>query len=188
MNDIVANLGPLAGLAGIWEGDQGMDVAPEGKDGLDEQRTPFRERMSFEPMGPVENGPQILYGLRYSTMAWPLGEDEAFHEEVGYWLWDPAAGQVMRCFIVPRGIAVSAGGSATADARGFHLRAELGSQVFGVLSNPFLDRAFKTVSYELKVTLHEDGSFSYWEDTVLEIPGRDALFHHTDENTLRRVS
>ena len=26
--DIVKNLGPLAALAGTWEGDQGLDIAP----------------------------------------------------------------------------------------------------------------------------------------------------------------
>ncbi len=178
------NLGPLAPLMGEWEGGEGVDVAPEG-DG--EKRTQFRERICFDPMGPVENGPQVLYGLRYSTIAWPLGEDDPFHEEVGYWLWDAANRQVMRCFIVPRGVVVNAGGEADPGARQFAMRAEVGSEVYGVMSNPFLDRAFKTVRYELNVTIHGDGHFSYWEDTVLKIPGRDDLFHHTDQNTLRRV-
>jgi hypothetical protein len=182
--DLIARLGPLASLAGVWEGEQGIDIAP-GRDGAVE--TAFRERLTFEPLGPVENGPQILYGLRYATTAWPLDGDEPFHEENGYWLWDGQAGLVMRCFIVPRGVSVLAGGEAAPDARRFSMAADLGSSTFGILSNPFLDRAFKTVRYELELELHDDGSFSYAEDTQLRIEGREALFHHTDRNRLTRV-
>ena len=181
--DILKNLGPLTRLAGQWEGEQGVDVAPS-KNGQIE--TKFRERITLEPLGPVVNGPQVLYGLRYSTVAWPLGGDTPFHEEVGYWLWDPNAKQVMRCFIVPRGVAVQAGGQAEAEAKSFDLIAEVGSQTFGVLSNPFLDQAFKTVRYTLNVTIHDTGKFSYLEDTQLQINGQTDVFHHTDQNTLSR--
>jgi hypothetical protein len=181
---IVENLGPFAPLAGTWQGDDGIDVAP-ARSGPAETRV--REHMTLEPMGPVLNGPQVLYGLRYRTTAWPLGEENPFHEEVGYWLWDPAAEIAMRHFIVPRGVAVSAGGPATADARSFEMKAEVGSETFGVLSNPFLDEAFKTLRFEVRITVHDGDSFSYAEDTVLQIAGAVEPFHHTDQNTLRRV-
>jgi len=183
--EIVTNLGPLAALAGTWEGDQGIDVAP-GRTGSVETR--YRERLLFEPLGPVANGPQILYGLRYSTTAWPLDADEPFHEETGYWLWDSKAGQVMRCFMVPRAVTILAGGDAEADANSFSMAADAGSETFGVLSSPFLDQAFKTVRYELQVDIHADGRFSYNEDTQLQIQGQDGIFHHTDANTLTRVT
>jgi len=183
--DVRANLGPLTPLAGTWEGDQGFDVAP-GRDGAAQSR--FRERMVFEPMGPVQNGPQTIYGLRYSTTAWRLGEADAFHEEEGYWLWDPKAGQVMRSFIVPRGVTVNAGGTAGPDDKTFYLSAEAGSEVYGVTSNPFLERAKRTICFELTVTIHDDGRFGYEEDTQISIEGRDGIFHHTDRNTLSRIA
>ena len=179
--DIVKNLGPLAALSGIWEGDQGIDVSPSAKGPVE---TKYRERITFEPMGPVVNGPQVLYGLRYATVAWPSGKDKPFHEEVGYWLWDPQAQLVLRCFIVPRGVTVNAGGHADPQARMFHMTAEIGSETFGVMSNPFLDKAFKTMRYDVKVTIHNQGHFSYEEDTQLKIQGQHELFHHTDQNTL----
>lgn len=185
--DAVANLGPLAPLAGVWEGDRGVDVSP-CRDGSIE--TAFRERLTLEPMGPVVNGPQVLYALRYATTAWPIGEDDAFHEEVGYWLWDANARQVMRYFIVPRGVTVAAGGEAAPDDTEIVLRAEVGSEVFGITSNPFLDVAFKTVRYELRIGIDTAGAspvFGYAEDTVLQIAGSDELFHHTDQNTLHKV-
>lgn len=177
-------LGPLAPLAGIWEGDQGQDVAPAAQ-GAKESK--YRERITFEPLGPVKNGAQVLYGLRYATTAWRLGEAEAFHEEVGYWLWDATAGDVMRCFIVPRGVVVNAGGKSQPAAKEFSMQAECGSTVFGVLSNPYLEQNFKTVRYELKVTVHDENCFSYWEDTqLMRQPGTE-IFHHTDQNKLIKV-
>ncbi len=183
--DVLSNLGPLAPLAGIWEGDEGYDVAP-GRDGPAESQ--YRERIVFEPMGPVQNGPQTIYGLRYATTAWRLGEADAFHEEEGYWLWDPKAGQVMRSFIVPRGVAVNAGGAAGPHDKVLEMSAEVGSEIYGVTSNPFLDRAKRTIRFELTVTIHDDGRFSYDEDTQIEIEGKTEIFHHTDRNTLAKVA
>jgi len=183
-NEIIKNLGPLAALAGTWEGDQGIDISRiQSK----ETETKFREKIIFEPLGPVKNGPQILYGLRYSTTAWRLGEDDAFHEEVGYWLWDNDRKQVLRCFMVPRGVLINAGGDAEADSKSFHLEAEVGSETYGILSNKYLDETYKTKKYVLDVTVHDDDSFSYEEDTQLWIPVNEAIFHHTDMNTLKRV-
>ncbi len=185
-DEIIKNLGPLAPLAGIWEGDKGDDTAPSDNRGTESNK--FRERMTFEPMGPVNNHEQVLYGLRYTTTAWPLGASDPFHEELGYWLWDAQAKQVLRCFIVPRGVTVIAGGTVEPDARSFELAADAGSQTYGICSNRFLDKEFKTVRYELKVTIHDDQSFSYEENTQLQIKGRKDLFHHIDKNTLQRTA
>lgn len=184
--DLVKYLGPLASLAGVWEGDKGADVAPSDDRGT--ERNAFRERLSFEPFGPVKNHEQELYGLRYSTVAWRLDEDAPFHEETGYWLWDATAKQVLRCFIVPRGVTVLAGGTVEADAKSFAISADAGSDTYGICSNKFLDREFKTVRYELTITVHGHDSFSYREDTQLKIKGQKELFHHTDANTVKRVA
>ena len=34
---------------------------------------------------------------------------------------------------------------------------------------------------------HDDGTWSYEEDTVLQILGQDEPFHHTDRNRLSKV-
>jgi hypothetical protein len=178
------NLGPLGGLVGVWEGDKGNDLAPA--DDRSPETNLFRERITFTPIGRVDNHEQILYGLAYTTTAWRLGVADPFHQEVGYWLWDAARGEVMRSFLVPRGIAVIAVGAADATARSFRLEATLGSPTYGICSNPFLDAQFKTVRYEVTVRW-DDETLSYDEDTVMEMPGRAEPFHHTDRNTLRRV-
>ena len=178
-------LGPLSGLQGIWEGDKGLDVAP-ADDRVSQEAAGFRERMSFEPTGLVENHEQRLYGLRYSTVAWRKGEETPFHEEFGYWLWDAEARQVLRCFMVPRGVTVIAGGTAEAAATSFHLEAEVGSETYGICSNRFLDREFKTVRYELDFEKRDADTIHYREVTSLRIRGVDELFEHVDENTLTR--
>jgi len=182
--DIIKNLGPLAPLEGTWEGDAGIDFS---RIHSVEKETKYREKVVLEPLGPVKNGPQELYGLRYAMTAYRLGEDEGFHEELGYWLWDESNGQVLRCIMVPRGVLVNAGGDAKVDSKSFHLSAEVGSETYGILSNKYLDESYKTMKYSIDISINDDGSFSYDQDTQLWIPIKQAIFHHTDKNTLHRV-
>ena len=186
MNDDIRNLGPLAPFAGVWEGDKGKDESPDD-DRVTIEYNAFRERIVLDPIGLVGNHEQSLYGLRHSKMAWRLGAKDSFHEEVGYWLWDAAARQVMVTFIVPRGVTVLAGGTVEPDAKTMKLSAEVGSEVFGICSGPFLDEQFKTVRYDLELSANDDGSFSYKQNTHLQIKGQSGIFAHTDENTLRQV-
>jgi hypothetical protein len=93
----------------------------------------------------------------------------------------------MRCFLVPRGVTVLAGGDARPRDRRFELTAEVGSETYGISSNRFLDREFKTVRYELAVTIEDADVFRYEEDTQLLLKDRSDVFHHRDSNTLRRV-
>jgi len=181
------DLGPLGHLVGTWVGDKGDDVAPAEPDATVVAKSKYREEMTFAPTGRVDNHEQILYGLRYKTTAWRIGEKEPFHEELGFWMWDKADKQIMRCFMIPRGVTVLAGGTADELSTEFELTAECGSETYGICSNKFLDREFKTVRYELKFTFNEDGSFHYAEDTVLKIRNQEELFHHTDSNTMRRA-
>ena len=126
------DLGPLSGLEGIWEGDKGNDQSPDD-DRVSVETNQFRERITFAPTGQVDNHSQTLFGLRYSTTAWRIGADDPFHEELGYWLWDGAAKQVMRCFMVPRGSTIMAGGTSTPDATKLEMSAKAGD---GAKSTP----------------------------------------------------
>lgn len=185
MEDILKKLGPLAKIAGTWEGDKGNDLAPSDDRGTETNL--FREQMVFEPFGPINNHEQELWGLRYKTTAWRIGEADAFHEETGYWLWDGKEKQVMRAFLVPRGVTVLAGGTVEEDASEFTLKADLGSNTYGICSNPFLDREFKTTHYEVTVKVTSD-SLEYEEDTVIQMKGKRDLFHHRDKNKLKRIT
>jgi hypothetical protein len=178
-------LGPLEGLQGTWEAAEGLDVAYSHERGAI-ANTPFRERTTFNSFGPVENGRQVLYGLDYRTAAWRGDEENPFHTEVGYWLWDAGEGQVMRCFVVPRGSMVLAGGLSGPDADILHMEAEVGSETYGILSNPYLAVQARTVRYEVTVTVG-DGVFSYEETSTIVHSRLAEVLEHTDRNTLRRV-
>ena len=78
-------------------------------------------------------------------------------------------------------------GTAAPDAKSFTIQAQRGSTVNGIVSNPFLEHAFRTDSYTITVTIHDDGTWSYEQDTVLVIPGQAEPFHHTDRNRLHKI-
>jgi hypothetical protein len=180
----LANLGPLAALAGKWQGTKSLDVNPFG-DG--DRRQPYVETIDAQPTDPQTNGPQLFYGLRYHVHITKPGEVETYHDQVGYWLWEPATGLILHSLTIPRGQIVLAKGQSTANATIFEVHAERGSTENGICSTEFLERAFRTDSFLMKVTVNADGTWSYFEDTVLTIPGRAEPFHHTDRNTLHRI-
>ncbi len=182
--DTLRNLGPLALLAGTWEG-RGVDRHPVAEGTEDE---PYVERIEFELIDPQSNGPQVLYGLRYHAFITKVGEVETFHDQVGYWLWEPVTKTVVQTLAIPRAQVAMAGGTAEPDARRFTVRAQLGSPTFGICSAPFLHENFRTLEYVMNVAVNADGTLSYQQDTVLQIAGRAEPFHHTDENTLRKVA
>jgi hypothetical protein len=182
--DTLSNLGPLTALAGVWQGTGGADAHPD-VDGT--ERNTYVERYELQPIDRQTNGPQLLYGLRYHTHIVKPGEAETFHDQVGYWLWEPATGAVVLTLGIPRGQVLLAGGTAEPDATEFEVRAAVGSEVYGILANPFLDRAFRTLSYRMAVRVHPDDTWSYEEEGVLDIPDREEPFAHVDRNTLVRV-
>lgn len=183
--DTLKNLGPLAGMAGIWTGERGLDVKPKA-DGPKKQA--FVERIELQPIDPVTNGPQLLYGLRYHTYIVKPGLTKLYHDQVGYWLWEPATNTVIQTLAIPRGQIAMAVGQASADAKSFELVATRGAETYGICSNPFIEHAFKTVEYRIKVDINADGTWSYDEDTVMMIRGQTEPFHHTDRNTLTRIA
>ncbi|MBK8629937.1 MAG: FABP family protein [Sphingomonadales bacterium] len=182
--DTLSQLGPLAPMAGVWEGERGVDVAPKAQGARTQG---FVERISLQPVDPGNNGPQLLFALRYHTRMTKPGEIGTYHDQVGYWLWEPATGTVMHSLTIPRGQTVLAAGQAAPDAKSFTLTATRGAEDYGICSNPWLDANFKTTSFTITVTIHDDGSWSYDEDTVMMIKGQDEPFHHRDTNRLTRV-
>ena len=183
--DTLANLGPLRRLAGTWESSAGIDINPKA-DGP--QRREYRERIVLEPIDAQSNGPQLFYGLRYYTHINSADEDATFHDQTGYWLWEPATGLVMQTLSIPRGQVAVAAGHATPDATELVLTAERGSTEYGICSTTFLEYAFRTDSYRIEVVFNPDGSWSYVLDTILKVRGRDEPFLHRDRNTLVKVA
>ena len=185
--DTLANLGPLRRLAGIWEGRKGIDINPKA---AGPERREFIERIELQPIDPQANGPQLFYGLRYHVHILATDEDATFHDQVGYWLWEPATGLVLQIAqpsraarsrsppAMPRPMPPSLVLTAPARRR----------PSYGICSTAFLEYAFRTDSYRIEITFNADGSWSYVSDTMLMVRGRAEPFQHRDRNTLVKVA
>lgn len=183
--DTLSNLGPLRPMAGVWQGARGLDVKPKAEG---PKKQAFVERMEMQPIDPQTNGPQLFYGLRYHVHIVKPEQVKTYHDQVGYWLWEPATGVIVQTLAIPRAQTAMAVGKATADAKTFELVATRGSETYGICSTPFLEYAFKTTEYRIKVVINDDGTWSYDEDTILMIRGQSEPFHHTDRNTLTKIA
>ena len=91
--DTLRNLGPLRGMAGIWTGRRGLDVKPKAEG---PKKQAYVERLELQPIDPQTNGPQLFYGLRYHQHVVKPEQVKTYHDQVGYWLWEPATGTVIQ--------------------------------------------------------------------------------------------
>ncbi|MEI4508199.1 heme-binding beta-barrel domain-containing protein [Sphingopyxis sp. CCNWLW253] len=183
--ETLANLGPLRRLAGIWEGQRGVDINPKA-DGPETRE--YYERIEMQPIDPQANGPQLFYGLRYHLHVNTREEDIAFHDQVGYWLYEPGTGLILQTLAIPRGQIAIAAGHAEPDAKQLVLKATRGQTDYGICSTTFLELAFRTDSYQITVDFHDDGTWSYVSDTTLIVKGQDEPFLHRDRNTLAKIA
>ena len=183
--ETLANLGPLARLAGVWEGTRGVDINPKA-DGPETRQ--YHERIEMQPIDPQANGPQLFYGLRYHQHVNTREEDISFHDQVGYWLYEPATGLILQTLAIPRGQIAIASGHAEPGAGRLLVKAARGETEYGICSTSFLDLAFRTDAYQLTVDFHDDGSWSYVSDTTLIVKGRDEPFLHRDRNRLVKTA
>ncbi|MEH6551950.1 MAG: heme-binding beta-barrel domain-containing protein [Pseudomonadales bacterium] len=177
--------GPLATLAGSWQGDKGVDKAPEPEG---EEKNLYYETLLFEPIGDVTNAEiQVLSVLRYHQVVSRKTNDQVFHNETGYLSWDPASGVIMQSFSIPRGVAVLAGGKADTSGENelmIEVNAVADEGDWGIVQSPFMKDKAKTVSFSHSITVNGD-ELVYVESTVVDIYGK--VFDHTDRNRLTRV-
>ena len=187
MNDPVyedSNYGPLACLPGVWTGDSGNDVAPE-PDG--DEINPYYEILTFEAAGDVTNAEeQTLAVVRYHQLVSRKTTGKVFHDQVGFWLWNPASGEIVQTLTIPRAVTLLAGGRAIieGDRTIFRVRAAEGDARWGIVQSPFMQEKAQTVEFRHELTVEGD-MLTYDETTVLNIYGKQR-YEHTDRNTLRR--
>jgi len=176
--------GPLYHLAGSWSGDKGVDVAPE-PDG--EERSPYYESIVFEPIGDVTNADsQVLVALRYHQVVSRKSNDEVFHNETGYWMWDAEQQLVMQTLTIARGVCLVAGGSVAVSGEEVVIRvhAARSDANWPIIESPFMRDNASTISFDRTLNVAGD-TLRYEELTVVDIYGK--RFDHTDENTLTRL-
>lgn len=180
--------GPLAVLQGNWEGNVGVDVSyAYGRAAIGE--TTYFEKAWFEPLPPVINGDQSMAGMKYEITAWRHGEEDGdpFHNEVGYFLWEEPTNTIMRCFAVPRGIGVLQAATIESGGRVWDLRAEKGSETYGLVQNPHLLKKATCGLFTTRFVIEDDETISYESDLHLELAATGEGMNHTDRNTWNRV-
>jgi hypothetical protein len=178
--------GPLALLIGRWKGDKGMDISPE-PDGSTE-KNPYYEELLFEAAGTVGNAEkQTLSVVRYHQEVYRKSDQQQFHDQLGYWLWDADAATIMNSFTIPRGVAIVAGGRFDTALSERSVLLEVASTAggeWGISQSPFMRDNAKTTAFTMCLEVDGD-NMSYSETTMLDIYGR--VFEHTDKSTLTRA-
>ena len=150
--------------------------------------TKYREKLSFKPFGPVQNGRQSLYGLDYKTAMWRGDEDESVSHRSRVLALGRRHRRDPARLRGSRGITVLAGGTASVDDRTFTLDAAFDDPQYAIGENRYLAENASTKSYAVTVEIGDDANrWSYHEITMLDMREFDEPFPHTDHNTLIRV-
>jgi hypothetical protein len=176
--------GPLKELIGVWKGEKGLDVAPEPEG---TEKNPYFETLTFTAIGDVTNAEsQTLSVLHYRQIVQRLSNDEVFHDETGYWMWDPREEIVMHSLTIPRAVCVLAGAKYTGarNADGdviIEVAAGLGDKNWQIIQSPFMQKNASTTDFRQTITAG-NGKLSYSQTIMVDIYGK--LFEHTDENEL----
>jgi hypothetical protein len=182
---IPVDYGPLTNLIGNWQGDKGLDVAPEPKGS---ETHPYYESIFFEAIGDVTNAEeQTLAVVHYRQIVTRKIDDEVFHDETGYWMWDEVSQTVMHSLTIPRGLALLAGGQYSSSGQNAEIVLEVSAKIddpdWSIVQSPFMQDKAKTIAFKHEVVIGKD-KLRYAETTTLDIYGR--IFEHTDTNELTR--
>jgi len=96
--------------------------------------------------------------------------DEIFHNQTSYWMWDAAAGTVMHSLMIPRSVGLIAAGACvrSGDDLVFDVSATLGDEDWGVVQSPFMRDNASTREFRQKMTLSGD-TLSYAQTTLVDI-------------------
>jgi len=184
MSDDNIDYGPLTELIGTWKGNKGTDIAPD-PDGI--ENNPYYETITFEPIGDVTNAEsQTLVGLHYRQIVTRKSDNEVFHDQTGYWMWDSATGVISQSLNIPRVVSLLAGGTQNneRDTNGniiIEVSASIDSPDWQIIQSPFMQKNACTKSFKHSITVG-NGKLSYAETTMVDI--YDKVFEHTDENSL----
>lgn len=186
MAEEIVDYGPLKLLIGTWEGNKGIDIAPD-PEGVEEN--PYYETITYEEGGDLDNAErQHLAIVPYHQVVRRKSNNEVFHDERGYLLWDKENQTIIQSFTIPRGLAIVAGTSFTsnpeADTIEFEVKAEEHGE-WNIAQSPFLRQNAKTTAFTHKMKFTKN-TLEYSETTTLNIYG-NRQFAHTDDNVLTKV-
>jgi len=173
--------GPLTGLIGTFKGDKGLDIAPDPEG---TEKNAYYETIVFTPAGDVTNAEeQTLVALHYHQVVSRKSNNEVFHDQTGYWMWDQSKDEIFQSIAIPRVVCVLAQGEAKTEENGDTV-INVSTDVNGVLQSPFMHKKAKTTSFK-QTFIIKGNELHYHETTMVDIYGNS--FEHTDTNTLTKV-
>jgi hypothetical protein len=179
--------GPLEKLIGTWTGNKGMDIAPDNP-GL--EHNPYHETIVYTEGGNLKNAKsQELSVVHYRQIVKRNSDNGIFHDQTGYWLWDPREKVVMHSLVIPRGLCLLAGSvyEDKLDEEGntvIKVEAGMNNSDWGIAQSPYLQKNALTTGFEQTIKVKENKLW-YFQNTMLEIYGR--VIDHTDESSLVRI-
>ncbi len=200
------NLGPISCLEGDWVGDNGSCTYYSDDKSI---TISFSEEVKYRKMVKVVNCNQKLSGFSYIREikykdddvilvdGYPSIEKDnlpkteggsIIHQESGFIIYDEINNQLFKTFSVSRGISIIAGCTVAEDTNAFCLRAELGSNTYGILTNIYLSNFRTPIVYESMMNLEKGNhKFEYFESMSMWIPEINETFDHINSNTLYKV-
>ena len=140
---IEVDYGPLKELIGLWSDDKGLDIAPE-PDGTEEN--PYYEAISFPAEGDLENAQsQKLAVVHYRRIVKRKSNNEVFHDETGYWMWDAKERTIIHSLSIPRAVTLLAGAKyeKSSDEDGNSIieeQASLDDKDWNIVQSPFMKK------------------------------------------------
>ncbi len=176
--------GPLQDLIGIWQGDKGLDVAPDPEGA---ENSPYYESINYSACGDVTNAEtQVLAAIYYRQIVKRKSDNSVFHDQTGYWMWDAARQLIMHSLTIPRAVCVLAGGQYTGSKTPdgsviIEVVADVDNPDWAIIQSPFMQGNARTTSFSQNIVLG-NGKLSYAQTMMVSIYGK--TFEHTDKNEL----
>ena len=124
--------------------------------------------------------------MHYRKIVKRKSNDEVFHDETGYWMWDPREQVIMHSLAIPRAVCLIAGANyvenKTDDGRFIiDVFASVDDAEWNIVQSPFMLKNARTISFKQKIIVGNK-KLTYSEITMLDIYGK--VFEHTDDNEL----
>jgi len=178
------DLGPLAKLQGTWKsvGAGGVDIAPgqanstvgKGQPAV----SPFYEVITFEPAADATNASdQYVAAMYYKQEVFRKSDNQKFHDQRGYLIYDKKNSKVYNSFCVPRAVCVVAEGEAGE-------KMTLKSSPNGISESAYMGKHGQTTGFTMTLDISGD-ELKYSQTTGLRIYGK--TFEHVDSGALEKV-
>ena len=120
--------------------------------------------------------------------AWRGDEEDPFHTEIGYWMWDATRSEIYRCVMVPRATVVLAGGVVAPDVTTFTLSIARSAPPATACWRTRTSASTRSRGASRSRSQVGEDTWSYEESMNVYISRLGKEMQHKDGNTLTRVA